>query len=179
MNRRDFLWAPLLLAACGQAGAHTPYGQWVVYRKKHLLIGAHRADPATYEQAKRLATMLAEHLPKSRSRVARAPTAGRLASLLGTDQLDVAVLSRADALAMRGAEAAFAPYGKIPLLLLAPLGRYVFVAHERFPARHAWLVSRTLSEVTGSAKSTSASAGGLNWHPGTRLFLEDAPEPSQ
>lgn len=177
MRRREILWAPLLLAFCQSAAAHTPYGQWVVYRKKHLLIGAHRADPPTYTQAKRLAAVLAEHLPKSRSRVARAPTAGRLASLLGTDQLDVAVLSRQDALAMRGGEGKFTPYGKIPILLLADLGTYVLVAHERFPARHAWLVSRTLSEASGVAKGFAAPSGDISWHPGTDMFLKGEPEP--
>ena len=63
MKRRELLWVPVLLASWQVAGAHTPYGQWVVYRKKHLLIGAHRADPATYELAKKLAAVLAHSLP--------------------------------------------------------------------------------------------------------------------
>lgn len=178
MNRRDVLWVPMVLAFGQGAGAHTPYGQWVVYRKKHLLIGSHRADPPTYIEAKRLAGVLAEHLPESRSRVARAPTAGRLASLLGTDQLDVAVLSRADAVAMRGAQGQFAPYGKIPLLLLAEIGTYVLVAHARFAERHAWLVSKTLmSEATGRAASSGAPSRDMNWHPGTQMYLDGKPEP--
>ncbi|MEM8687500.1 MAG: hypothetical protein AAGF81_09235 [Pseudomonadota bacterium] len=173
MDRRDMLWVPLALAFSQGAWAHTPYGQWVVYRKKHLLIGSHRADPPTYAEAKRLAAVLAEHLPKSRSRVARAPTAGRLASLLGTDQLDVAVLSREDAVAMRSGQGKFAPYGKIPLALLASLGTYVLIAHERFPSRHAWLVSKTLSEAVISSDQAEI----LDWHPGTRMFLNGEPEP--
>ncbi len=173
MNRRDVLWVPLALAFSQGAWAHTPYGQWVVYRKKHLLIGSHRADPATYAEAKRLAAVLAEHLPKSRSRVARAPTAGRLASLLGTDQLDVAVLSRDDAMAMRSGEGKFAPYGTIPLALLANLEAHVLVAHERFPERHAWLVSKTLRETV----DVSGPPGAIDWHPGTRMFLNGEPEP--
>jgi len=47
-NRRDVLIGLALAAAsCAAAGAHTPYGQWVVYRQKHLLIGAHRGDART------------------------------------------------------------------------------------------------------------------------------------
>ena len=173
MNRREVLWVPLALAYCQSARAHTPYGQWVVYRKKHLLIGSHRADPPTYAKAKRLAAVLAEHLPKSRSRVARAPTAGRLASLLGTDQLDVAVLSRDDAVAMRNGQGKFAPYGKIPLALLANFGTYVLIAHERFPARHAWLVSKTLSDEAEPAGQLED----IGWHRGTQIFLSGEPEP--
>ncbi len=177
MNRRDVLWVPFALAFCQSAGAHTPYGQWVVYRKKHLLIGAHRADPPTYKEAKRLAALLAEHLPKSRSRVARAPTAGRLASLLGTDQLDVAVLSREDAADMQNGRGKFAPYGKIPLTLLAELGPYILIAHERFPARHAWLVSKTLSNVVSEDAAVGTQPGTIKWHPGTQAFLNGQPEP--
>ena len=57
--------------------------------------------------------------------------------------------------------------------LLADLGAYVLVAHERFPARHAWLVSRTLSEAAGAAKTS----GEFSWHPGADLFLKGEPEP--
>jgi hypothetical protein len=54
MNRRQA--AGRLVAAAALVmllGGHTPYGQWVVYRKKHLVIGCHREDPATYELANR------------------------------------------------------------------------------------------------------------------------------
>lgn len=174
MNRRTFLGALLLAAAAKPALAHTPYGQWVVYRKKHLLIGAHRADTRTYELAKQLAAQLAEHLPKSKSRVARAPTAERLASLLGTDQLDLAVLARADAEGILTGAGRFKPYGAIPLRLLASLGSHLLVAHERFPPRHAWLVAAALHDLVETAET---AAGDLKWHPGALAFRKGEPEP--
>ena len=42
-----------VLAGCGAAViaapafAHTPYSQWVVYRRKQLLVGAHRGEGET------------------------------------------------------------------------------------------------------------------------------------
>ena len=168
---------PVLLASWQAAGAHTPYGQWVVYRKKHLLIGAHRADPPTYETAKRVAATLAEHLPKSRSRVARAPHAGRLASLLGTDQLDVAVLSMADAAEMKAGSGQFKPYGQIPLRLLAVIGDQVLVAHQRFPARHAWLVTSTLADEGTARRVDSNFPADIPLHPGSAKFFEGLPQP--
>lgn len=177
MNRRSFLWAPALLAIGQAAWAHTPFGQWVVYRKKHLLVGAHRADPVTYELAKKVAGELAEHLPKSKSRVARAPTAGRLASLLGTDQLDVAVLSEADAIGMLGGSGRFEPYGKIELKLLAQLDSRILVAHKRFPRRHAWLVTATLSETKIVQKGNEGPVAKIDWHPGSRLYNDGKPVP--
>lgn len=146
VSRRTFISALALLSSAGAVRAHTPFGQWVVYRKKHLLIGAHRADPSTYKLAKLLTSILGHHLPDAKSRVARAPNSQRLASLLGTDQLDVAVLSHADAEAIRKGEGKFAPYGEIALNDLLDLGKYVLVAHERFPERHSELVIAALAD---------------------------------
>ena len=98
MNRRRFVRLMLLAAAATARGGHTPYGQWVVYRKKHLLIGCHKADPLTYDLAKQVVALFEQdHLPEAKSRVARAPDAGRLASLLVTGQMDVAATSQPDA----------------------------------------------------------------------------------
>jgi len=94
MLRRTFVRAGIALA-CAEALArrpalaHTPYKQWVVYRRKHLLIGCHRQDPGTYVLAQRLVKVLQTRLPDARARIARAPTAGRLASLLGTNTTPV------------------------------------------------------------------------------------------
>ncbi|MGI9384275.1 MAG: hypothetical protein ACR2PO_14075, partial [Methyloligellaceae bacterium] len=107
MNRRRLIRAVTLAAGGVLLCGHTPYGQWVVYRKKHLLIGCHRADQQTYDLAKQLVAILEDRLPKASARVARAPNAGRLASLLGTDQMDVAVLAWADATAMLKGQAEF------------------------------------------------------------------------
>lgn len=177
MNRRWFLWAPVLLATGQAAWAHTPFGQWVVYRKKHLLVGAHRAGPVTYELAKKVAGELAEHLPKSKSRVARAPTAGRLASLLGTEQLDVAVLSEADAMGMLSGSGRFEPYGMIELKLLARLDSRILVAHKRFLSRHAWLVTATLNGTNIVQKANEREIAGIEWHPGSRLYHDGKPMP--
>ncbi|MEL7174652.1 MAG: hypothetical protein AAFN05_17015, partial [Pseudomonadota bacterium] len=79
-TRRRFL-AAALWAVAGNAAAHTPYGQWVVYRQKHLLIGAHRGDARTYEQAKAVVAALEVELPAAAARVARGPHPQRIASL--------------------------------------------------------------------------------------------------
>ena len=58
MNRRALLRAGATAAAAILLGGHTPYGQWVVYRKKHLLIGCHKEDPRTYVLAKEAVALL-------------------------------------------------------------------------------------------------------------------------
>ena len=178
MRRRCLIAGLLLLAGSRAVGAHTPYGQWVVYRKKHLLIGSHRADPPSYDLAKKLSGVLAAQLPKSKSRVARAPTADRIASLLGTDQLDVAVLNVEDTLAVRDGAGRFAAYGPIAIRQLANLGDHLLVAHERFPARHAWLVAASLHEAAALDEAAQHAEPVIAWHPGAAAFLQGEPQPA-
>ena len=178
MNRRWLVAALAVLAAAPPAVAHTPYGQWVVYRKKHLLIGSHRADLRTYVLAKTVAAILRAHLPEAQARVARAPNAYRLASLVGTDQMDVVVLAWADAAGMFKGEGEFKPYGAIALRLLASLGDRALLAHARVPARHAWLVSAALGDEPLAQGGLPADGTVVPWHPGSLAFREGKPEPA-
>lgn len=75
MNRRGFLGAVGAVAcAPSLVHAHTPYQQWIVYRKKHLLIGCHREDLRTWDLAKELVGIFDVQLPAARARIARART---------------------------------------------------------------------------------------------------------
>ena len=177
MNRRTLIRTGGAAAASFLLSGHTPYGQWVVYRKKHLLIGCHKQDPRTYDLAKQVVALLGEHLPAAKARAARAPRAQRLASLIGTDQMDVAVLAWAEAAAMAAGTGIFKPYGKIPLTLLASLGDRALIAHGDFPARHAWLVAAALGASPLVAKVKVPGLTPLPWHPGAEAFRNGDPEP--
>lgn len=178
MNRRRLLRLGAAASMVMLLSGHTPYGQWVVYRKKHLLIGCHREDPETYRLAKRIEETLAEHLPAAKARVARAPHAGRLASLLGTDQLEMAVVGRSDAQAMLQGSGRFSPYGPVALLLLMPLRGRLLVARADFPKRHAWLVAGALAGTALTSTSSRLSDPPIPWHPGSRAVFEGGPEPA-
>ncbi len=183
MNRRQALRLAVAPAAALLVGGHTPYGQWVVYRKKHLLIGCHKADPETYVLAKQVVALLGTHLPAAKSRVARAPDAGRLASLLGTGQLEIATLGPADAAQMAQGSGRFRAYGAIALRLLTPVGERLLVARADFPARHAWLVTGALAGTElapgrpGDQMADQMGDPGIPWHPGSLGFLDGRPEP--
>ena len=182
MNRRDGLKLAALAAAGLALGGHTPYGQWVVYRMEHLVIGCHRDDPRTYDLAQQVVATLDEHLPEASARIARARFAGRLASLLGTDQLQVAILGEADAAAMLEGVGDFAPYGAVELNLLARLSDRLLVARRDFPDRHAWLVTAALSDSDlSAADDDAATPSALDWHPGSLAFRngELVPEDAQ
>ncbi|MEL7001064.1 MAG: hypothetical protein AAFP68_22725, partial [Pseudomonadota bacterium] len=116
-------------------------------------------------------------LPKAKARVARAPHAERLASLIGTDQMEVAILSRPEAVAMADGAGKFAPYGRIPLTWIADLGGYLLVAVADLPTRHAWMLASAIGEA-GRAKHPDTLA--LPAHPGAiaqakGVALEDLP----
>lgn len=178
MNRRDVLRVAGTAAAALLLCGHTPYGQWVVYRKKHLLIGCHRKDPETYDVAKAVVAALASHLPAAKARVARAPHAGRLASLLGTEQMDVAVLGPADAAATAAGDGPFAAYGPVALRLLTPVDDRLLVAGAAFPDRHAWLVTGALAGSALAPDPQARREAVLPWHPGARAYLDGRPEPA-
>ncbi|HSR70970.1 MAG TPA: hypothetical protein VLL72_01195 [Kiloniellales bacterium] len=177
MIRRRVLRGVLAIAAGLLLSGHTPYRQWVVYRKKHLLIGCHKADPETYDLAKRAVALLEEHLPAARARVARAPDARRLASLLGTGQMEVAMLDAADAEGMLQGTGPFAPYGPVSLRLLVRLGGRLLVCRADFPERHAWLVTGALAGTELADLGTPTTDSAVPWHPGSRAFLDGRPEP--
>lgn len=177
IRRRHLLRVGLAAAAGLLAGGHTPYQQWVVYRRKHLLIGCHRDDARTYDLAKQAEALLAEHLPAARARVARAPDAGRLASLLGTGQLDVAILAAGDAAAMSKGVDAFVPYGPTTLRVVLALDDRLLVAQAGFPSRFAWLLTGALASTELAPAPDLTADHGLPWHPGSVEFLQGRPEP--
>lgn len=185
MNRRFFkrlMLAGALAPAsffvhCGNVTiqAHTLYGQWQVYRKKHLLIGCHREDPRTFELAKQLEAEFAHHLPAAKARVARAPHPERLASLLGTDQLEIAILNGDDAVLMAQGKPPFEPYGVLPLTLIGRIADRFLIAHAQLPDHHAWLIRAAIEDAQLAAGGQDAML--LPLHPGAKLRQDGAPMP--
>ena len=180
MDRRHFVRLGLCGAALVLTSGHTPYRQWVVYRKRRLLIGTSRADAPTYPLGKQVAETLLTYLPESKARASRAPDPWRLASLLSTAQLDVAILSAADAAALLQGRPPFADFGGVALAGLFGFGTYLLVSRAEFPERHAYLVSRTLAEsgeAIPGARTLAAGEGALPVHPGTLAYQQGLPLP--
>jgi hypothetical protein len=164
--------------AMPSALAHTPYGQWQVYRRKHLLVGCHKDSERTYSLAKQIVNELETYLPEASARVARAPTAQRIASLMATDQMEVAVLSLQNALDMMTGEGKFKPFGQIPLRVLMTIDDWMLVCSADMPDRHAWLVSDALLHsfaVSDNARDTGFND--LEWHAGAFVRFSGLPMP--
>ena len=173
-TRRNVLAMLAAGAIAPAADAHTMFNQWVVYRKKHLLIGSHRRDLKTYELALEVVMAMDHLLPEASARAARAPHAERLASLLGTGQLDLAIVTASDAEQMTLGVADFEPYGAIPLTLVANLRSHLFLAHRDFPDHHAWLVTAVLNDI-GLGYGSGEPPFDIAFHPGTAAFRDGVP----
>jgi len=175
-NRRHVMVGLALAAAsCAAARAHTPYGQWVAYRQKHLLVGAHRGDSRTYELAQAVVAALAEELPEARPRVARGPRPQRIASLMGTGQLLVSVLSVGEAERMVDALPPFENYTPTPLRSMATLGDgYHLFASPDLPDDHAWLVTRALDHARLGLRPELVS---IPLHSGASAFWDGGDMP--
>jgi TRAP-type uncharacterized transport system substrate-binding protein len=181
MRRRTFLRAGLVAVACFTAGGHTPYRQWQVYRRKHLLVGTSKADAPTYPLGQKIAAVLATYLPESSARVTRGPDPWRLASLLTTDQLEVALLSVADAAALRDGRAPFDAFGPTALNALFAFGGYLLVCRPDFPAHHGYQVVQTLAEnaaAIAGAMAIDANASPVAIHAGARAYALGEPMPA-
>jgi hypothetical protein len=180
MPRRAFLQVGLVATAWLVTAGHTPYRQWQVYRRKHLLIGTSKADAPTYPLGQKIAEVLATHLPESSARVTRGPDPWRLASLLTTGQLEVALLLEADVAALRHGRAPFDAFGPTELNALFAFGDYLLVCRPDFPPHHGYQVVQTLSENAAGiagAMSVDATVSPVAIHAGARAYALGEPMP--
>lgn len=178
--RRLFLRLGVAGGAWLALGGHTPYGHWEVYRRKHLLIGACRADPATFPLAQRIVEVLARQLPESSPRASRAPDQQRLASLLASDQMQVIILRAGEAAALADGRDPFVTIGAVSLNRLFTMGEHLLLCRPGFPDRHAWLLAEALSRhggaIPGGARA-DPSAGPVPVHAGALAHSRGAPLP--
>jgi hypothetical protein len=149
----------MVIAACGAVvlTGHTPYGQWTVYRKRNLFIVASRDDAQALALARKLVEGLLRELPEAHARVTRASNSVRIASLLATGQLDVAVVSRGEAADMYAGSGSFREIGPTPLRLLAEFDGHLLVTVESFRDRHAFLLAQAVHH-TGLAVQIGVSS---------------------
>ncbi len=147
--------------------AHTPFPQWKVYRRLHLFIVVNREDAAAYDLGQAIAHTLAEDLPESRARVTRARDALRLASLISTHQLDVALISRSELAAWQHNQSPYDQLQPTPLKELFTTEDYVLICRDDFLAGHAAVVTKTLQSHLRSGPRSGHHA--LTNNPNRRL----------
>jgi TRAP-type uncharacterized transport system substrate-binding protein len=184
MDRRRFIAVGVQAVLYGlvarTTAAHTPYRQWLVYRQRHLLVLTSKADSRSFALGKAVAETLADHLPESRARASRASDGARLASLLSTKQMDLAVMNQADAAALLEGRGAFSAYGPLPLRALYAFDDYLLVCRDDFPAAHAFLVVQALDRNRAALPAANprvpeAPTGAVPLHAGVAAYLDGRP----
>ena len=88
-----FLFIPLIFFP-NSGATHSPWGQYQVYRQKHLLILSTKDDLPSYEASKKLVTAINKLEPSAKARPARAKNLTRAHSLLKSNQMQFAILSK-------------------------------------------------------------------------------------
>ena len=181
MQRRAALKVWVAGLAWLALSAHTPYGQWQVYRQRHLMIGTSKVDPPSYQIGQRIAGVLVTNLPESSARVARGPDAWRLASLLTSGQIEVVLLRTAETVALRDGRPPFEAFGATRLCSLFAFGDHWLVCRPDFPDRHAYLVVETLAihgDLTLAGSPADPARSPVPVHPGALAFLRGEPVPA-
>ncbi|MGB5974295.1 MAG: hypothetical protein WBG38_13310 [Nodosilinea sp.] len=143
MKRRGFLQGGGAIALWPMLG-HTPFPQWKVYRQLHLFVVVDRQDALACDLGRAIARTLATELPESRAMITRARDALRVASLLSTKQLDVALVTRSQLAAWRQNEPPYDQLQPTGLKEIFAVEDYVLVSRDDLLAEHAAALSQTL-----------------------------------
>ena len=158
MLRRSFLFLLPALLVPQAARAHSPWGQYAVYRQKHLLVLSTRDDPASYGYSKLLVTAINKSAPEASARPARAVNLERAYNLLRTDQFQFALLSKANIRAMRTATGKFSDKRPVDLRTVYRFDDLEFVVLANFPTRLVSVVTEAvlsnISALPGAAPPT-------------------------
>ena len=139
---------PVLLVP-PMAKAHSPWGQYAVYRQKHLLVLSTRDDAESYGYSKLLVDAINESAPEASARPARAINLERAYNLLRTDQFQFALLSTTNIELMRLATGAFAGRPSVDLKTIYKFDHLEFAVVADFPGELVAIVTdAVLSQIT-------------------------------
>jgi hypothetical protein len=101
--------------------------------------------------------------------------------------MDVALMWRDDAAALRDGAPPFAAYGRVSLRTLIGVGDYLLVCRDDFPARHAWRICEVLSgnrhaipvPLSPEPPAIESSDARVPLHPGAQAYFMGSPLPDK
>ena len=140
LNRR-FFSKSLILSLSFFSMGHAPWGQWQVYRMRHMLILSVIEDKNSYPFSKKIIDSLEQTLPESRARPARARGFRRVYSLLSTDQMPLVVLSKDVAISLLYGTGVFSEFSPVNMNLVYDFGSMVLLARPKMPDSHTWRIT--------------------------------------
>ena len=173
LKRRSFLcllsigWPSIVVA-------HSPWGQYQVYRQKHLLVLSTRDDSESYPYSKKLVEALNVAVPSAKARPARAVNLERAYNLLRTDQFQFAILSSSNVSMLRRGIGQFEGRQTIDLRTIYEFGELEFVVRADFPENLVAVIAQGVLEtlpMLPSAASIDKVRTNPNIHPGALKVL--------
>ena len=175
MNRRKFL-AILAVIMPSTAIAHSPWGQFQVYRQKHLLILTSREDEESYPYSKLLAVALNREQPNASARPARAINLKRVYNLLRTKQFTFTLLptNHLELLEAMDLDNTKSQY-RLDLSPIYTFGDLVFLVQNDFDTNLVRIVTHALAESAiwlPDADSPLDVLANKKLHPGAYEALE-------
>lgn len=144
--------------------AHSPYNNWDAFRNKYLQIATNKVDTEGDVLGEQIVLTLRHNVPASRALVTRAPDLDRIASLLYTNQIKVALLSSTDMQQLVSMEL----YKDLPITILLHNEKYFLIARSDMPEQHVHIICRTLlDDKTFAFKLPLKPKFNVKAHPGT------------
>jgi TRAP-type uncharacterized transport system substrate-binding protein len=168
----------LALSLIGVAGfllpGHSPYTQWYAYRAKHLVVVTDEQRPGALALAEAIASAVAAGWPQSRAVAAAAKSPVEAVRLLGSGQLQVALVPAAYALDAVEGRGRFAADGKLPLRAVAVLGDDLLVVLETYARESARALARVIAESSSSGLASTRRTGlaPIPFHRGALDYYE-------
>ena len=160
--------------------AHSPWGQYQVYRQMHLLIMSTIPDSPTYPYSNKIVKAINEIIPKAKARPARAKTFERVHSLFKTKQIQLELLSKINAKALLEGSTPFSGLGPVEAKLLYVFGDLLLLVQNDFPDSNVWLLADALIKIHNrlpGALTPQQIMEMPNLHPSALLAFRGNPIP--
>ena len=156
---------------------HAPWGQWTVYRMRHMLFLSVIEDPESYPFSKTIIASLEETLPEARARPARARGFRRVYNLLSTDQMPLVVLSKNTAISLLHGTGVFSEFSPVNMQIVYDFGEMLLLARPKMPDSHTWRITDALIR---SGKFISViNNNEIPTHNGTKIRFMNMPIPEE
>jgi hypothetical protein len=176
LNRRLFYKSLILTLSLFSMG-HAPWGQWQVYRMRHMLILSVIEDKESYPFSKKIIDSLEKTLPESRARPARARGFRRVYNLLSTDQMPLVVLSKDVAISLLYGTGVFSKFTPVSMNIVYDFGDMLLMARPKMPDSHTWRITDAL--IRSGKFNRVINNTEIPVHNGSKIRFMDLPMPEE
>jgi len=156
---------------------HAPWGQWQVYRMRHMLLLSVIEDPKSYPFSKTIIESLEETLPEARARPARARGFRRVYNLLSTDQMPLVVLSKNNAISLLYGSGVFSEFPPVTMQVVYNFGELVLLARPKMPDSHTWRITDAI--IRSGKFMPSINNAEIPIHNGSNVRFLNLPMPEE